>query len=184
MCLCDYASLGLKLLPMNYNWLSWGKKTSELLNKMENLSWDVFAFWGLPEWLSGKEPACQCWSYKGTWVWFWVWEVPLEKEMTTHFRVLAWLTPWTEEPGGLQSIGSQRVSHDRVTEHAGFSLLEGIWLTRQHLLDFWKRNQCLKTWPQTCWEPTPIPEVDSTEVRPLGTLRSLKQRHYDARRTQ
>ena len=70
--------------------------------------------------------------------------------MTTHFRILAWLTPWTAEPDGLQSIGSQRVSDDRVIEHAGISLLEGIWLTRQHLLDFWKRKQCLKTWPQTC----------------------------------
>ena len=37
---------------------------------------------------------------------------PLEKEMATHFSILAWRTPWTEEPGGLQSMGSQRVGHD------------------------------------------------------------------------
>jgi len=39
----------------------------------------------------------------------------LEKEMATHSRVLAWKIPWTEEPGGLQSLGSQRVGDDRVT---------------------------------------------------------------------
>ena len=39
-------------------------------------------------------------------------EVPLEKEMATHSSILAWRIPWTEEPGGLQSTGSQRVRHD------------------------------------------------------------------------
>ena len=40
------------------------------------------------------------------------WENPLEKEMATHSSILAWRIPWTEEPGGLQSTGSQRVGHD------------------------------------------------------------------------
>ena len=40
------------------------------------------------------------------------WEDPLEKEMTTHSSILAWKISWTEEPGGLQSMGSQRVGHD------------------------------------------------------------------------
>ena len=39
-------------------------------------------------------------------------EDPLEKEMATHFSILAWRIPWTEEPGRLQSMGSQRVGHD------------------------------------------------------------------------
>ena len=39
-------------------------------------------------------------------------EDPLEKEMATHSSTLAWEIPWTEEPGGLQSMGSQRVRHD------------------------------------------------------------------------
>ena len=43
-------------------------------------------------------------------------EDPLEKEMATHSNVLAWRIPWTEEPGKLQSMGSQRVRHDFVTE--------------------------------------------------------------------
>ena len=38
-------------------------------------------------------------------------EDPLEKEMATHSSILAWRIPWTEEPGGLQSMGSQRVGH-------------------------------------------------------------------------
>ena len=42
----------------------------------------------------------------------------LEKEMATHSSILAWEIPWTEEPGGLQSIGSQRVGHGLVTEHS------------------------------------------------------------------
>ena len=40
------------------------------------------------------------------------WEDPLEKEMATHSSILAWKIPWTEEPGGLQSMGSQRVGHN------------------------------------------------------------------------
>ena len=39
-------------------------------------------------------------------------EFPLEKEMASHSSILAWKTPWTEEPGGLQSMGSQRAGHD------------------------------------------------------------------------
>ena len=39
-------------------------------------------------------------------------EDPLEKEMATHPSILAWRIPWMEEPGGLQSMGSQRVRHD------------------------------------------------------------------------
>ena len=42
----------------------------------------------------------------------WSWEDLLEKEMTTHSSILAWEIRWTEEPGGLQSMGSQRAGHD------------------------------------------------------------------------
>ena len=48
------------------------------------------------------------------------WEDPLEEEMATLSNVLAWEIPWTEESGGLQSIGSQSVGHDSATEHACF----------------------------------------------------------------
>ena len=49
-------------------------------------------------------------------------EDPLEKEMATHSRTIAWKIPWMEEPGRLQSMGSQRVGHDWVT-----SLYHFIW---------------------------------------------------------
>ena len=45
-------------------------------------------------------------------------EDPLEKGMATHSSILAWRIPWTEEPGGLQSMGSQRAGHDFVTKAA------------------------------------------------------------------
>ena len=47
-----------------------------------------------------------------TWVQSLGQEDPLEKEMATHSNILAWRIPWTEEPGRLQSMGSQRVGHD------------------------------------------------------------------------
>ena len=47
-----------------------------------------------------------------TWVRSLVWEDPLEKEMATHSSTLAWKIPWMEEPGRLQSMGSQRAGHD------------------------------------------------------------------------
>ena len=46
-----------------------------------------------------------------TWLRSLGWEVTMEKEMATHSSIRAWETPWTEEPGGLQSMGSQRVGH-------------------------------------------------------------------------
>ena len=45
------------------------------------------------------------------------WEDPLEEEMATHSSILAWKIPWTEEPGGLQCMGSPSVRHDWATEH-------------------------------------------------------------------
>ena len=51
-----------------------------------------------------------------TWVQSLGQEDPLEKEMATRFSILVWRISWTEEPGGLQSMGSQRVRHDLVTE--------------------------------------------------------------------
>ena len=50
-----------------------------------------------------------------TWVRSLGWEDPLEKEMATHSGTLAWKIPWTEEPGGLKSMASQRVGHNWAT---------------------------------------------------------------------
>ena len=51
-------------------------------------------------------------AMRETWVRSLGWEDPLEKEMATHSRILAWKIPWTEERGRLQSMGSQTVGHD------------------------------------------------------------------------
>jgi len=51
-------------------------------------------------------------AMRETWVRFLCWEKLMEKGMATYSSVLAWKIPWTEEPGGLQSMGSQRVGHD------------------------------------------------------------------------
>ena len=65
-----------------------------------------------------------------TWVRSLSWDNPLEEGMATHSSILAWRIPWTEEPGRLQLMRSQRVGHDRSTEptcaeslgrHLGFS---------------------------------------------------------------
>ena len=49
------------------------------------------------------------------------WSDPLEKGMATHSRILAWKIPWTEELGGLQSMGSQRVIHDLMANTFTFT---------------------------------------------------------------
>ena len=59
-------------------------------------------------WLSGKESACRA----GDSVLIPGREDPLEEGMATHCSILAWRIPWTEEPGGLQSMGSPRVGRD------------------------------------------------------------------------
>ena len=51
-----------------------------------------------------------------TWVQSLGQEDPMEEEMATHSSILVWETPWTGEPGGLESMGSQRVRHDWVIE--------------------------------------------------------------------
>ena len=51
-------------------------------------------------------------AMRETWVRSLGWDDPLEKEMATHSSILVWKIPWMEEPGGLQSLGSQRVGQD------------------------------------------------------------------------
>ena len=53
---------------------------------------------------------------QGTWVWSLGQEEPLEKEMATRSSIFAQKIPWMEEPGGLQSMGLQRIGHDLVTK--------------------------------------------------------------------
>ena len=62
---------------------------------------------GFPGGTSGKEPACQCRRPKRHGFNPWVGKIPWRKGTTAHSSILAWRIPWTEELGGLQSIGSQ-----------------------------------------------------------------------------
>ena len=55
-------------------------------------------------------------------------EDPLEKGMATHSSVLAWRIPWTEQPGGLQSVGTQRAGHDRVINTFFSSNVEHLFM--------------------------------------------------------
>ena len=55
-------------------------------------------------------------AMQNTWVQSLSWVDPLEKGMATHCSILAWRIPWTEEPGGLQYIRSQRVGYDLATK--------------------------------------------------------------------
>ena len=57
-----------------------------------------------------------------TWLWSLCWKDPLEKDMATYFSILAWRIPWREVPDGLQSMGSQRVGHDWVTNTFIFTI--------------------------------------------------------------
>ena len=69
---------------------------------------------GFPKWCSGKEPTCQCRRSRFN---PWAGNIPLKKEMATHSSILAWEIPRAEEPGWLQSMGSQRVGHDWAHIH-------------------------------------------------------------------
>ena len=62
---------------------------------------------GFPRGSDHKESACKVGDLG--------WEDPLEKGMATHSSILAWRILWTEEPGRLQSLGSQRIGHDGMT---------------------------------------------------------------------
>ena len=109
---------------------------------MESVNWltlPVVAdhwFWlspilGLPRWLKmvKNPPAMQ-----ETWIWSLGGEEPLEEGMATHSNILAWEIPWTEEPVGLQSMGLQRIRHDRATNTCTFSPILSLTKERRALL--------------------------------------------------
>ena len=95
-----------------------------------------------------------------TWVWSLGWEDPLEKEMATHSSTLAWKIPWTEEPGKLRSMGSQRVGHNWTTSLSfflalfkfpwcGFCLPRGYYLSL--CLSLPPSGFVLSLWPDSFW---------------------------------
>ena len=63
-----------------------------------------------------------------TWVQCLGWEDPLEEDMATHSSILAWKIPWTEEPGGLQAMGSKTVRQNLVTNTFTFTIMSTLVL--------------------------------------------------------
>jgi len=94
-------------------------KSRTRLSDWTDLNWKIVS--GLPKWLSGKESACQCKRYEfNPWVGRIVWR--RKWQLTPVF--LPGKSPWTQKPGGLQSVGSQRVRHDLPPEHEHKDSLE------------------------------------------------------------
>ena len=99
----------------------------------------------LPRWHSGKESACWCGRSKRTQVQSLGLEGHLERETAIHSSILAWKIPWTEEPGGLQSMESQRAGHDRVTEHTHTHHTIPLQCTAQRYLEIHRYVQICRT---------------------------------------
>ena len=106
---------------------------------------------GFPGGTRGKEPACQCRRQKRHRFDPWVRKIPLEEDMATHSSILAWRIPWTEEPGWLLSIRSQRVRHN-WSDSAGTTILTIMLITTI-------TSNCL---PAVCYQPNLLPSILST----------------------
>ena len=87
-----------------------GRCRSPLLGLLNSKFGEKWAYWSKP--FPGGSVVKNLSAMPQTWVSSLGWEDPLEKEMTTHSSILAWEIPWTEEPGGVQSMGLHRVGHD------------------------------------------------------------------------
>ena len=114
-------------------WVSLGKDnkvfgvTPSRLGSLTETLWSSLIQRGLPHGSGSKASALECEDpglIPGS-------ERSPEKEMATHSSILAWKIPWTEEPGGLQSMESQRVRHNWVTS---------LWYRETQLLDSWARE--------------------------------------------
>ena len=96
-------------------------------------------------------------------------EDPLEEETATHSSILAWKIPWTEEPGGLQSMGSQRVGHDWATKHVFKSpyCLSSDYLIKSKVLAPPSKTHHHLAWPLFLVLPATIPhhKHDSQAMR-------------------
>ena len=83
----------------------------KIKNEIFKIHNNMYTIVGLPWWLS---PSRICLKFRGHGFDPWIkdWKDSLERGMATHLTILAWNVPWREEPGGLQSMGLQRVGHD------------------------------------------------------------------------
>ena len=84
-------------------------------------------------------------------------EDPLEKEMATHSSILAWKIPWTEEPGGLQSMGLQRVGHNWAT-----SFFNVLYFTIKRFKNGWHHSSYVldtSDAPKSLWRSSFCPAL-------------------------
>ena len=106
-------------------------------------------------------------------------EDPLEEETITHCSILAWEIPWTEEPGRLQSIGSQRVGHENLwaTKHAHILLFwtPGSHLVSQILLVSQINSHSTYLWLLGKWERTEQKEHNPSSMEIQSSLTETKQ---------
>ena len=113
---------------------AWGPVSALILplqaTEMCSLRWE-----GLPSGASGREFACWCERCRFDLGW----EDLLEEEVATHSNILAWKSPWTEEPGGLQSMGSQRVRNN----WSGWTNGTWTWLLGRHFSFVHLSSECL-----------------------------------------
>ena len=103
---------GRNLFPLPHPEISWDPVAHRVILASLVFNFTSFIWRGFPGGTDSKQSACNVRDP----VWSLAWEDPLEKEMATHSSILAWRIPWTEEPGGLQSMGSQRVGHGWVAD--------------------------------------------------------------------
>jgi len=125
------------------------------------LSLDVVP--GFPSGSAVKNP-CAVQEIQETWVWSLGWEDPLEEGMATYSSIITWRIPWTEEPSGLLSKGSQRVRHNWSDLAPTLMLFQVPWL-------WWRIRQI---WHLSSWNSL----HEKSKCRPRETshqgLRSLK----------
>ena len=110
-----------------------------------------------------------------TWVQFLVWEDPLEKEMSTHYSILAWRIPWTEEPGRLQSTGGAKsrtqwatslsLSPPKVTLFGNEVILAGASLVAQKVK---RLPEMQETWVQSLGQEDPLEKEIATHSSTLA----------------
>ena len=103
-----------------------------------------------------------------TWVWSLGREDPLEKEMVTQSSILAWRIPWTEEPGRVQSMGSQRVGHDWATSLSLLRDLRDFQITLKIITHARFLGHCVIIL-------RPVPSYKVTQVLYLTTTNKTKQ---------
>ena len=119
-------------------------------------------------------------SMQETWVQSLGREGPLEKAMATHSTISAWRIPQTEEPAGLQSMGSQKVGHDWATTTFRFSRLGSRKSGATHILlkatSPRTRHISSQSLESNDWDSSP-----HSPYLPINSIRERKERHHNSR---